>query len=97
MLRLYALSLLLGATLLCSSSVLAQRGHRNPPDIFKNEGLMPPAVHQGPNTKAMMRDAVELKQLGAGIPEDVQKTTQSTISADLGTRLNREAGEETAR
>jgi hypothetical protein len=89
MLRSHALFLLLGAMLLCSFSVRAQRGHRNPPDIFKDEGIMPPAAHQGPDTKAMMQDAVELKQLSAGIPEEIQKTTQGTISADLGTRLKR--------
>jgi hypothetical protein len=89
MLRSHALSLLLGATLLCSVSVLAQRGHRNPPDVFKDEVALPAAAHQGPDSKAMMQDAVELKQLSDGLPEEVQRTTQGTISADLGARLKR--------
>ncbi|MDR3748916.1 MAG: hypothetical protein P4M04_12295 [Acidobacteriota bacterium] len=37
----------------------------------------------------MMQDAVELKQLSDGLPEEVQRTTQGTISADLGARLKR--------
>ena len=90
MLRLHALSLLFGVTLLFTVSVPAQRGHRNPPDIFKDESALPVAAHQGPDSKAMMQDAVELKQLSDGIPEEVQKTTvQGTISADLATRLKR--------
>jgi hypothetical protein len=89
MLRSHALSLLLSATLLCTVSVLAQRGHRNPPDVFQDQVTLPPAAHQGPDSRAMMQDAFELKQLSDGIPEKIQQTTQGTISADLGTRLKR--------
>ncbi len=89
MLRSHALSLLLAAMLLCAVSVLAQRGHRDAPDVFKDETNLPLAAQQGPDPKVMLQDAVELKQLSDGIPEEIQKTTHGTISADLGARLKK--------
>jgi hypothetical protein len=82
------LSLLLLAAILCPTSV-AQTGHRNPADIFKDESTQPAAAQRRPDTKAMLEQANQLKQLSDAIPDDIQKLSQGVISKDLNERLKK--------
>jgi len=84
-----AIRVLIIVLLLCSPASIAQRGHRNPPDIFKDETTLPAAAHQGPDTKAMLQQANELKQLSDSIPGDIEKVTKGIVAKDLGERLKR--------
>jgi hypothetical protein len=88
MLRSHTLSLVLGAAVLCAPS-FAQRGHRNPPDIFQDQTNLPAATSRGPDPKAMLELANELQQLSDSIPGEVGKVTKGTISKDLGARLKK--------
>jgi hypothetical protein len=86
--RTRALSLLLVGATLCAPS-MAQRGHRNPPDIFKDESTQPAATQRGPDPKVMLEQANQMKQLSDAIPDDIQKLSQGVISKDLSERLKK--------
>lgn len=88
MLRARALSLLLVAATLCAPS-MAQRGHRNPPDVFQDESHLPAAALSGPDAKVMLAQANEMKQLSDAIPDDIQKLSQGIVSKDLSERLKK--------
>jgi len=82
------LPLLVIAAMLCAPC-LAQRGHRNPPDIFQDESKMPAATRSGPDKNAMLQQASELKQLSDTVPDDIQKLSQGVLAKDLSDRLKR--------
>jgi hypothetical protein len=88
MLTLRAVSICLAAALLSMPS-LAQRGHRNPPDIFQDESRLPAAANAKPDPKLMLDQANDLKALSDAIPADIQNVNQGLISKDLGTRLKK--------
>jgi hypothetical protein len=88
MLRARALFLLLVAATLCAPS-MAQRGHRNPPDIFQDQSHSPAALQRGPDPKVMLEQANQMKQLSDAIPDDIQKLSQGVISKDLSERLKK--------
>ncbi len=83
-----ALSLLLGATVLVAPA-LAQRGHKNPPDIFVDENHLPAATYAGPDPKLMLQQANDLKQMSDAIPADMENLGKGVISKDLGERLKK--------
>ena len=88
MLRTRALSLSLAAATLCAPS-MAQRGHRNPPDIFQDQSHPPAATQRGTNPKVLLEQANQMKQLSDAIPDDIQKLSQGVIAKDLSERLKK--------
>jgi hypothetical protein len=88
MLRAYAVSVLL-ATVTLGAPAMAQTGHRNPPDIFKDESTQAAPTPPAPDTKAMLEQANQMKQLSDAIPDDIQRLSQGVISKDLSERLKK--------
>ncbi len=87
MLRARALSVLLVAATLGAPS-MAQINNSNPPD-FEDKSHPPAALQRGPDWKAMLAQANDLKQLSDAIPDDIQKLSQGVISKDLAERLKK--------
>ncbi len=87
MLKARALSIFLVAATLGAPSI-AQINNGNPPD-FGDKSHPPAALQRGPDRKAMLTQANDLKQLSDAIPDDIQKLSQGVISKDLGERLKK--------
>ncbi len=88
MLRARALSIVLVAASLSAPS-MAQINNSNPPD-FEDKSHPPAALQQhGPDQKAMLAQANDLKRLSDAIPDDIQKLSQGIISKDLAERLKK--------
>ena len=88
MLRARHLAVLLVAATL-GAPAMAQINNGNQPD-FGDKSHPPTALQQhGPDWKAMVAQANDLKQLSDAIPDDIQKLSQGMISKDLAERLKK--------
>ena len=88
MLRALCISILLVSANLGGPS-MAQINNGPPPD-FQDKSHPPAALQQrGLDTKAMLAQANEMKQLSDTVPDDVQKLSQGVISTGLNERLKK--------
>ncbi len=85
-LRALRLSLL---TIISISAAIAQRGHKEPTTVFQDENRLPAATYARPDSKLMMQQANDLRELSAAIPDDIQNVSKGLIAKDLGERLKK--------